>query len=152
MLWCALLVAAAVPRVELELMMTDDGRWATSLVHAEDAGPHRETHLLSFTALQQPIARRVVVLWGDTAARVPFGRDGLELSAGSLVGAEWSVCDRVFRNTPMLRCDPCRAPGVLCARLALRFLPQVLLHRRSRRHRPRVLARDRQVRRRHRRL
>jgi len=125
MLWCALLVAAAVPRVELELMMTDDGRWATSLMHAEDAGPHRETHLLSFTALKQPIARRVVVLWGDTAARVPFGLDGLELSAGSLVGAEWSVCDRVFRNTPMLRYTPCPFWSMLRVRFGLGLCCQV---------------------------
>jgi len=109
MLWCALVVAAAaMPRVELDLMMTDDGHWATSLVHAEDTGPHRETHLLSFTRSEPPVVGRIVVLWGDTAARVPFGRDGLELSVGSFAGAEWSVCNRVLRNTAMLRSrHPC---------------------------------------------
>lgn len=97
------LASVAVPRAELELLMTDDGRWATRFVHVDQTGPHTETHIVSFAAPTPPIQKRGVVLWGDTAARVPFGMNGLELAASTLVDTQWSICDHVFRNTKMLR-------------------------------------------------
>ena len=100
------LASAAVPRAELELLMTDDGRWATRFVHVDQTGPHTETHIVSFAAPKPPVKKRGVVLWGDTAARVPFGMNGIELAASTLVDTQWSICDHVFRNTKMLRSLP----------------------------------------------
>lgn len=70
------LTSVAVPRAELELLMTDDGRWATRFVHVDQTGPHTETHIVSFAA----------PMFSPSRERLPSARD-LPKSLDGAVGA-----------------------------------------------------------------